>query len=489
MQVADLLTDVNLQIRLGTPSGSSRLAQEIVRCAPTEHLDPTPFIDANVLLLTSGIGMSFTEQSIWDAYVERLANVPIAALAFAIGTAHQTLPEGLVTACAHYDLPLLEVPTTVPLLKIDQHVENILEAERTARRGRGWALADECARLASQGAEVSTLLAAIYAELECPIAIYDAFETIITQYPETATWGENLSETAALPGVLTVPLPMGLSRPCQLAIRLLGSRAEIESLLAPVTSIVALHLNRSVMLAASSHQELARFVNRCVSWSEATRADVATAFQELGLSRQADTALLVSDISGEHAATAWKVRRELHGAFHDVRVAELDDRLFALLQFPRGEFDEVTERLLGIETRLPLVLRAPTHTIDELRIALVHAIDLVKHVDRPTLAPVLGLSAVVAAAAGRGAREAAEQFLAPLITHDEQRASELLPTLRTWLRNNAQPSRTCSELFIHRNSLSYRLGRIEDLLGTPINTLDGRATCLMALRLVDLEAY
>ncbi|QIM15497.1 PucR family transcriptional regulator [Leucobacter insecticola] len=65
----------------------------------------------------------------------------------------------------------------------------------------------------------------------------------------------------------------------------------------------------------------------------------------------------------------------------------------------------------------------------------------------------------------------------------------MLPTLRTWLRNDAQPSRTCEELFIHRNSLSYRLRRIEELLGISLDTLDGRATCLMALRLVELEPY
>lgn len=157
--------------------------------------------------------------------------------------------------------------------------------------------------------------------------------------------------------------------------------------------------------------------------------------------------------------------------------------------FPREDLDTVVGALLGIEEDLPLVLRAPTRTIDELRIALVHAMDLVKHVTRPTMAPALGLSAVVAAAAGRGARESAEQFLAPLIAHDEQRSAELLPTLRVWLRNDAQPSRSCEELFIHRNSLSYRLRRIEELLGISLETLDGRATCLMALRLVDLEAY
>ena len=488
MRVADLLTEHSLQLRLETPSTMRRLDREIARCAPAEHLDPTPYLEPNVLLLTSGIGMNFTEPSIWDGYVERLNRVPISALAFAVGIAHRTLPQGLIEACVRHDVPLLEVPTTVPLFKINQHVEYMLQAERIALTDRGWKLADECARLANRGAEVSTLLAAISAVLEVPIAVYDAFDSLIAQYPAAATWRTG-RDRAAQPDVLDVPLPMGLRDPCKLAVRLHRPASEIEGLLAPVTSILALQLNRSVTVDASSHQDMVRFVHRCVSWSESTRGDVANAFQELGLSRAAETALLVADLSGEHAAAAWKLRVALHDAFHDVRVAEIDERLVALMQFPRDGIAEASAHLLGVSPDLPLVFREPTRTIDELRISLVHALDLVRHAERPVVAPTLGLSAVVAAAAGRGARESAKRFLAPLIEHDEQRTTELLPTLRVWLRNDAQPSRACEELYIHRNSLSYRLRRIEQILGLSLDSLDGKATCLMALRLVDLEPY
>lgn len=489
MRVTDLLTDPSLRLGLHTPSTTKQLSHEISRCAPAEHLDPTPFLDENVLLLTSGIGMNFSDTSVWEAYVERLAQVPVAAIAFALGPAYSTIPRGLIDACTRFEVTLLEVPATVAMLKVFQYVEGVLQAERFNVRERGWSLADECARLASEGAEVSTLLAAIHHTLESPIAIYDAFDTLIAQYPESMTWRENLSEAIGLPDTLAIPLPMGLSRPCQLVVRSYGSRAELETLLSPVSSVVAIQLNRSTTVDASSHQDMMRFVTRCLSWSEATRSDVAKAFQDLGLSQRAETSLVVADMTGDYAATAWRLRRALHHAFHEVRVAEFDDRLFALAQHPREPFEDVAEQLLSVDAELPLVLRAPSLTLDELRLALVHATDLVKHVHRPTLAPTLGLSAVVAAAAGRGAREAAVQFLSPLLSQDEQRSTELLPTLRTWLRNDAQPSRTCEELFIHRNSLSYRLKRIEEMLGISLSSLDGRATCLMALRLVDIESY
>lgn len=488
MRVQDLLAEPSLQLQLQTPTRPRRLAHEILRCAPTEHLDPTPFLDPNVLLLTSGIGMNFIEQSIWDGYAERLTRVPVSAVAFAVGAAHRVLPTGLVSACALHDLPLLEVPDTVPLLKIDHYVEKVLQAERIAVLDRGWALADECARLASNGADISTLLTAIFAALDLPVAVYDSFGSVIAQYPELATWRTGPARESQ-PGVLCVPLPMGLSNPCQLAVQLHRPAADLEALLAPVTSILALLLNRSVAVDATSHQDMRRFVNRCVAWSEATRGDVADAFYELRLSRRSETALIVADLGGEHAVAGWSLRVALHDVFHDVRVAELDNHLIALAQYPRAGFSEASEHLLSIRPNLPLVFRGPTRTIDELRISLVHALDLVRHTRSPIVAPALGLRGVIAAAAGRGARESAEQFLLPLLEHDTQRKSELMPTLRTWLRNDAHASRTCDELFIHRNSLSYRLRRIEEILHVSLETLDGKATCLMALRLVDLEPY
>ena len=451
-------------------------------------MDPAPFLDPNALLLTSGIAMNFSEERTWDAFVERLAGVPIAAIAFATGMAHRVLPPGLVTACASRDVPLLEVPSVVPPLQVDRHVESVMQAERLQVVNRGWALADECARLANQGAEVVTLLATVFETVRAPLAVYDAYGTVIAQYPEVASWAPGISK-APRAGILSIPLPMGLNNPCHLAVRQHDSDTPLESLLGPVASIIALQLNRSVVVDASRHQEIKLLVTLCESWEDATNADVMKALQALGLERRAETTLLVADMSGEFASTSWQLRVALHDSFHTVRVTEFNDRLFAFAQVPRESFDALAARLLRIHTRQPLVLKAPTASLDELRLSVVHALDLVRRIERPQLAPELGLSAIVTATAGRGAREAARRLLAPLIEHDSERSSQLLDTLRAYLSHDAHPSRTCDALFIHRNSLSYRLRKIENLLRIDLDSVEGQATCLVALRLVELESF
>lgn len=487
MRVTDLLSEHSLQLRLHTASTVERLARTVTGCAPTELMDPTPYLEPDCLLLTSGIALNVHEPRIWDAYVERLAQVPVAAIAFATGMAHRRLPPELVTACATHEVPLLEVPSVVPPLQVDRHVEDVLQAERLAVVNRGWHLADECARLANQGAEVATLLAAIYESVQSPVAVFDAFGSIIAQYPELVTWPGGGSPSGR--SALNIPLPMGLNRACRLGVMRLGSVPQLEAMLTPVASILALQLNRSVVVDATRHQEMKQLVTACGAWSEATRADVARAFDALGLDRKVPTAILLADLSGEHQSTSWQFRLAVHDLFETVRATEIDGRLFAFLQGPRQPFDDAAERLFAIGPGQPLILKDPTRTIDEFRLSVVHAQDLLRHVTGPTLAPELGLSAIVTATAGRGAREAAVRLLEPLVAYDEARNADLVGTLRAYLRNDGHATRTCETLFIHRNSLNYRLRKIEGLLRTPLDTVEGQATCLLALRLVDLEPY
>ena len=110
MRISDLADNADLNIRLRVAGGEGRLARPITWCAPTEHMDPTPFLSVNALVLTNGMGLNVKDFRIWDAYVERLVSVPVSGLAFGLGAAHSELPAGLLRACEVHGLPLLGAP-------------------------------------------------------------------------------------------------------------------------------------------------------------------------------------------------------------------------------------------------------------------------------------------------------------------------------------------------------------------------------------------
>ncbi|MBW7981195.1 CdaR family transcriptional regulator [Enterobacillus tribolii] len=56
-------------------------------------------------------------------------------------------------------------------------------------------------------------------------------------------------------------------------------------------------------------------------------------------------------------------------------------------------------------------------------------------------------------------------------------------TLNAWFINNVQPSATAKALYIHRNTLEYRLNRISELTGLNLGSFDDRLLLYIALQL------
>ena len=60
------------------------------------------------------------------------------------------------------------------------------------------------------------------------------------------------------------------------------------------------------------------------------------------------------------------------------------------------------------------------------------------------------------------------ELVEPLVRYDEERGSDLVRTLRTYFACGANAREAADKLFLHRNSLLYRLSRIEGLIGADL---------------------
>jgi purine catabolism regulator len=79
-----------------------------------------------------------------------------------------------------------------------------------------------------------------------------------------------------------------------------------------------------------------------------------------------------------------------------------------------------------------------------------------------------------------------EQVLGPLRDYDQAHQSELVRTLAVLLRNNRSPTATAAELFIHRQTLVYRLRRIEQLTSRSLSSTEDMVELWLALRAVEV---
>jgi DNA-binding PucR family transcriptional regulator len=64
-----------------------------------------------------------------------------------------------------------------------------------------------------------------------------------------------------------------------------------------------------------------------------------------------------------------------------------------------------------------------------------------------------------------GLRELSERTLEPLLRSDENRGGQLLATLRAWLAADMGSPGAARTMFVHVNTINYRLRRIGELTG------------------------
>jgi len=105
----------------------------------------------------------------------------------------------------------------------------------------------------------------------------------------------------------------------------------------------------------------------------------------------------------------------------------------------------------------------------------------------------LGLSALLLET---GAPDALRRFAATVLRrveeHEEHHGGDLLKTLRAWLAAGCSTAAAAEALVVHRNTVSYRLGRIEQLTGRSIRDNGVRLELQLALmirEIVKLEPH
>lgn len=82
------------------------------------------------------------------------------------------------------------------------------------------------------------------------------------------------------------------------------------------------------------------------------------------------------------------------------------------------------------------------------------------------------------------ARKVAGEYLAKLIEHDKKRNSELLNTLKIFLESNANHTVTAESLFVHKNTVRYRLELIHKITGFSPEKIEHQLLYHMALKLI-----
>jgi purine catabolism regulator len=79
-----------------------------------------------------------------------------------------------------------------------------------------------------------------------------------------------------------------------------------------------------------------------------------------------------------------------------------------------------------------------------------------------------------------------DQIIGPLVQYDKSHSNNLVQTIDAYFNHHGNISQTAEMLFIHRNTLLYRLDRIQELTGQDLDNANDRLALQLALKLSQL---
>jgi purine catabolism regulator len=494
--VRELMQLPHLQMSL--LAGHPGIDREVTWVHTSDLPDPWQWHGWGELLLTNGTALA-AKGSGQASFVEQLAEAGASGLAIGLGMSGPPLTTTAAQRADELALPLLTVPFSVPFTAVVRAVADANDREEASQLRRVARLYELLRVSMAAGRHGPDMFRRIGDELGVRLYLVDPAtgKSLFDDQAESAYSSVLAASYAAhghaLPAMLRLRLPTAeQTEACAFAVAVPGDAPTallVEALGDQLPSPVLLQhiavggaLELAQLTAGRERQRrvgadlLAQIFDRRI-YSAAASSQLA----EFGLDL-ATSVLVVSDSADDRAAD---VDRRLARA----RVPHLyrDQMLYLVLADADVNAGLLTS-LRGLSSSVGVsdVIRTADRMVEaaqEARWALgaSHAEnrDLLRYGDQT----VLLLPRTTAEATAL-----VSQVLGALIRHDAERGTEYLNTLRVILRLDRSWQLAAAELHIHKQTLGYRIRKIEQITGRGLTKTEHIAELWIALQSHDLLA-
>lgn len=511
--VLRLLETRALDLRLLAGRGTDRMTAPISWIHSSDLDDPTPFLDAGQLVLTTGTQFDPADSSAhFDAYVGRLSAHGLVGIGFGTEVIQEGTPPELVAACERHGMPLFEVPYRIPFIAVIRTAADLIAEAAHARDT--WALnAQRAISFAALRPDATTaILKELSRQLRRWVALVDA----------RGHFAQVFDEASAVPGLAAEPSRARVLREAerligrgqrssstisdesgQVTLQTLGRRGALRGVLAiagdapldaadqtVVTSVIAL-----TGLALEQNRELSRARGRLRSGLfqtllEGNVALVRRIARQMGgeLPPEPVKFLAFEPVAGSRDALFSDLETRDAEFSGDLFFAASDGRV--IVGVSADSAGDLAAELCRVH-RLPAGVSEPMNWnetaagVGQATQALGTALRQTGRDDEPSVivfseVAERGLAALLPQT---DALEIARALLKPVREHDAENGSDLITDVRTWLEHNGQWDPAARSLDIHRHTLKNRVALVERLTGRSLATVDARTNLWLALQL------
>ena len=492
--VAELVAVPFLKMRFHAGSGGG---SRLVTWAHTSDLpNPTEWLGRGDLLMSNGLNVP-ADAGRQLAFLEDVASAGLSGLAVGDDMHSPPLTGAFLERADELAFPVLAIPHEVPFVAVSRAVANANSDEEHKRLVRTVQLYEVLRSAVSSGRLGATLLNELGRHLHCRLLVLDAASALPVLpggEPAPAPLAKRLVEEVrtrrgVFPGVLRVKheeaVAVAVRVPAERATALIalhdGEPPPDLALLQHAANVAALEVER----VNASRDHALRLGSELMAHLLDRRLDPTSALHQLeehGIAP--DRVVLVAF----RPPTGGAGERELHHVFAQrglahlvlwnargavVAVPDSDEAMGAL----RGALGE--EVALGVSDPLRRPDRAPD-AAREARWAQTAAHNL----GRPLVRYGEGTPLFLPRTLGE-AETAAERVLGPLIRYDELHATDLVRSLSVFLEHNRSWQRSAEVLHVHKQTLVYRMRRVEELTGRNLRDTADVVQLWLALRALE----
>jgi purine catabolism regulator len=480
-----LLAESSLGLTWVVAGDKSRASGPIQWIHISDLPDPTPWLAGGELLLTTGLGLR-GDEALQQDFVQRVAEYGCVGVGYSLGD-DGLVPSALVSAAENFGLPLFTIPHQVPLIAITKAVSLAILEEQHGVLNEAVKMHRGILRVILEDGGLDGLLqVAANFTPGYDYQLYDCFGNLLanssdSQRPDTHVLFAELTELmgdsercrSRMRDVHIEASAVLLAGDVQAHLVAAGGRPMretellyFEQALTGVTLEMARRLSFREQRRLQVKELLEDFSSQSVPAATTSRR-----MQRLGINPDGKVQVLCVRSAGDLSEPLISsFLEDIVGTVPGI-VGLHEGRFYCLLQDPREAV--AREIISGARARrwLLQVGRSTTRVgctdmlvmLREARLAAGTADDEYMSVRDVS---DFGLAGIVANLyESPGASTFIERTLGPLMKHDKRENAFLVDTLRKYLQNGSRPGPAARELYIHRHTLTYRLGRIQEITG------------------------
>lgn len=502
--------ELGLELVLGTEAQQARALRWV---CTTDLVDPRRYLSGGELVVTGMHWRRTAGDS--EQFVSHVAAAGAAVLAAGSAGAAAVLPSDLIEACRHHDLPLLWVPTEVAFAQITEHVVGAVSMTREAELKTSLARQRRLLGAFAEGAELAEIVRLLGRDtgLVCRVLTPSGRHVVVGDGPLSAADADRVTRTFLtadrLPAVTAgrgqvaySVFPAGsalVHRPSTWFVVVEGAWAQWDPALVDsvgeLAAIAALQRIRS-----SDSQRLARGIAddalAMLDRDRGGRPETLVRLRQAGVDPGAPLLVAVAAMVGrpDLGEVARSMLEDLAAHVGSPVVGLLaDGRAAALLPATEAALPALRAGLARLapglgRNRFVVGVAAPI-TADALSGALReagHASSLAEQRAGPVSLvageEVASHRALLALVPDELRRAFAGRIVGAVLDHDARTGAGLRETLEAFLANSGSWSRTAEQLHLHVNTVRYRIGRVQELSGRDLSSLEDRVDVFLALR-------